>query len=171
MRIPKWFQNYFYEWILKVEGEYVNDKRDAGGETKYGISKKQYPKENIKKLTKQRAIELYYRDYYLNFKLNELPQSLSLALMDFYINTSSKNVNRSLQRTINYYGKNLKVDGVVGRKTRTALTDVLGSAGIKNFTRQLITERELFYTRLKSFKYYGKGWIRRAIRLRRYLNL
>ena len=43
------------EVVLKHEGGYVNDPDDPGGETKYGISKKAYPDEDIKELTIERA--------------------------------------------------------------------------------------------------------------------
>ena len=35
-------------FILDHEGGYVDDKTDPGGETKFGISKRQYPNLNIK---------------------------------------------------------------------------------------------------------------------------
>ena len=41
--------------VLAHEGGYVNDPDDPGGETKYGISKKAYPKIDIKNLTKEEA--------------------------------------------------------------------------------------------------------------------
>ena len=43
------------EVVLEHEGGYVNDPADAGGETRYGISKRAYPDENIKELTVDRA--------------------------------------------------------------------------------------------------------------------
>lgn len=56
------------EFTLKWEGGYVDDKDDKGGETKYGISKKSYPNENIKDLTIARAKEIYERDYWNPFE-------------------------------------------------------------------------------------------------------
>ena len=35
------------EQVLEHEGGYVDDPTDSGGETKYGISKKAYPDEDI----------------------------------------------------------------------------------------------------------------------------
>jgi len=46
-------------FVLKWEGGYVNDPRDSGGETKFGISKKAYPNLDIKNLTQQQAGEIY----------------------------------------------------------------------------------------------------------------
>jgi len=51
-------------FTLSVEGGYVNDKNDPGKETKYGISKKSYPKLDINGLTIEQAKEIYKRDYW-----------------------------------------------------------------------------------------------------------
>jgi len=52
-----------FERLLGLEGAYVNDPRDAGGETKYGISRRSYPGEIIRTMTIERAKEIYLRDY------------------------------------------------------------------------------------------------------------
>ena len=58
-----------------LDDGYVWDKDDPGGETKYGISKKAYPKVDIKLLTLDGACDIFYRDYWpiaasLDFPLN-----------------------------------------------------------------------------------------------------
>lgn len=50
--------------ILKAEGGFVNDPRDPGGATKYGISSRSYPDEDIPNMTISRAGEIFKRDYY-----------------------------------------------------------------------------------------------------------
>ncbi|WP_425526518.1 glycosyl hydrolase 108 family protein [Xanthomonas oryzae] len=50
--------------MLSHEGGYVNDPRDPGGETQWGISKRAYPELNIRALTRDQAIEIYRRDYW-----------------------------------------------------------------------------------------------------------
>ena len=51
-----------FEKLIGHEGGYVNDARDPGGETKYGISKRAYPDEDIAGLTLERAKQIYRRD-------------------------------------------------------------------------------------------------------------
>ena len=40
-----------FERVIGHEGGYVNDPRDPGGETKYGISRRAYPGEDIAGMT------------------------------------------------------------------------------------------------------------------------
>ena len=54
------------------EGGYVDDPQDPGGETKYGISKRSYPNEDIKNLTRDKAIEIYYRDFWQLYDLDKI---------------------------------------------------------------------------------------------------
>ena len=56
------FKKAFKE-IIGIEGGYVNNSNDKGGETKFGISKKAYPHLDIKKLTLKDAENIYYNDY------------------------------------------------------------------------------------------------------------
>ncbi len=62
--------------IDKNEGGYVNDPRDKGGETKYGIAKKYHPNIDIKNLTKEQAADIYYNEYFV-----KLPKIVDLNLM------------------------------------------------------------------------------------------
>ena len=48
--------------VLEHEGGYVNDPKDLGGETNFGITKRWYPDLDIKNLTKEDAIEIYKKD-------------------------------------------------------------------------------------------------------------
>jgi lysozyme family protein len=69
-------------FILRLEGGYVNNTNDKGGETKYGISKASYPELDIKNLTEAQATEIYYTHYWLRSKADRIPD-LKLALIHF----------------------------------------------------------------------------------------
>lgn len=49
---------------IQLEGGYVNDPDDPGGETKFGISKRAFPHVDIASLTKEQAAELYKDKYW-----------------------------------------------------------------------------------------------------------
>ena len=56
------------EVVLHHEGGYVNDPKDPGGETNYGISKRAYPDVDIKNLTEDGAKDIYRRDYWEKYR-------------------------------------------------------------------------------------------------------
>jgi ribosomal protein L30/L7E len=77
--------NRFYDSLkfsMKWEGGYVNDPKDSGGETKWGISKLSYPDEDIPNLTPQRAAEIYYEDYWQKSGANFLSYPLCAVVFD-----------------------------------------------------------------------------------------
>lgn len=57
---------FVYKWEVgnRPNGGYTNDPDDAGGETKWGISKRANPDLDIKNLTKEQATERYRQKYW-----------------------------------------------------------------------------------------------------------
>lgn len=54
----------FMPFIFEAEGEtYENDPKDPGGETKYGIDKRSHPSVDIKSLTKDQAMAIYWDEW------------------------------------------------------------------------------------------------------------
>jgi lysozyme family protein len=78
------------KFTSKWEGGYVNDPQDPGGETKYGISKRAYPKEDIKNLTIDRAYELYKRDYWDKCGCDNYDFPLACSVFDAAVNCGVK---------------------------------------------------------------------------------
>ncbi len=73
-------------FVLKWEGGYVNDPRDPGGETKYGISKRAHPSVDICALTEDAAKEIYRKDYWLKAGCDKLEWPLCLVHFDTAVN-------------------------------------------------------------------------------------
>lgn len=68
-------------FTLQNEGELCSVEGDAGGLTKYGISKRSYPHLDIANLTKEKAAEIYRRDFWPPIKtFPERLRSKSLTL-------------------------------------------------------------------------------------------
>jgi len=106
------------EQVIESEGGYVNDPTDRGGETKYGISKKAYPKEDIKALTIDRAKELYYLHYWKPSKSYLVPPALQHVYFDMAVNFGLRGAGKVLQKAINgKYKGAVVVDGRVGPNT------------------------------------------------------
>ena len=89
------------KFTLKWEGGYVNDPDDPGGETKWGISKRAYPTEDILNLTPERAASLYHRDYWLLSGCDKLPFPYSTVVFDTAVNlgvTRTRNLHEKIHR-------------------------------------------------------------------------
>ena len=74
------------KFTLKWEGGYVNDPKDPGGETKWGISKRAYPSLDIKGITPEQAAEIYARDYWDHCGCDSLGWPLSAVAFDTGVN-------------------------------------------------------------------------------------
>lgn len=75
-----------WEWGDRSDGGYTNDPRDPGGETKYGISKRAHPNEDIKNLTPERALVIYQNEYWLPIGGDNLPIPACVVAFDSAVN-------------------------------------------------------------------------------------
>jgi Glycosyl hydrolase 108 len=82
---PEAFQKAI-DFTLPSEGGYSNDPNDPGGETNFGISKRAHPTLDIKSLTREQAIAIYYNDYWLAAGCGAFPLALSVAYFDTAVN-------------------------------------------------------------------------------------
>lgn len=140
----------------RIEGGYVNDPRDPGGETKFGISKRSYPREYIRALTRDRAIELYKRDYWDACRCDELPPRLAVAVFDAAVNQGVGAATLLLQRSLR-----VAADGKIGPITLKAARDAdQGEAVLELLGWRL--HRYAFTTNAST---YMRGWANRVLRL------
>lgn len=149
------FDNVMTE-IFAHEGGYVNHPSDPGGETRYGISKRSYPKEDIKRLTRTRAKFLYMVDFWEPIKGDQLPDGVDLVTMDASVNSGKARGIRWLQTAAGM--PKPKVDGIMGSKTLAAVT---GNDSIELIKRACAI-RVGFLRGLKTWGTFGKGWSRRV---------
>lgn len=145
--------------VIGREGGYVNHKDDPGSETNMGISIRSHPDEDIKNLTKGRARDIYYVDYWVPSKVTKLPEKIQETFFDMVVNMGQRRAVKILQEACNSKGRKLKVDGLIGRKT-IAASKVIDDSRLKVF-------RILFYTdlirRKPKLKVFIVGWVRRAM--------
>jgi lysozyme family protein len=58
------FKDIIMPWIFKWEGKsYENDPDDPGGATKFGIDQRSHPDVDIKNLTEEQALEIYWNEF------------------------------------------------------------------------------------------------------------
>ena len=75
-----------HEWGNREDGAYTNNPADPGGETKYGISKRQYPQLDIRNLTLADAMGLYHRDYWTPAGAASMDFPIGMTMFDTTVN-------------------------------------------------------------------------------------
>lgn len=143
--------------LIGHEGGYVNDPRDPGGETKFGISKRSYPDVNIATLTEDAAKAIYYRDFWK--PLGDAHPAIKFQMFDFAVNSGINTAIRKLQASIG-----VADDGHWGPLSAAALNAMDVSDVIMRFT----AERLDFWRKLSTWPTYGSGWAGRAATNLRY---
>jgi lysozyme family protein len=149
----------FFNRLMKYEGGYVNDPDDPGGETKFGISKRAFPDEDIANLSEGRAMQIYYEDYYKKVNADKLPERIAWQVFDFGVNAGVARSARMVQRLVGAYP-----DGKIG-PTTIALVNrykeefplhiLFMSARIRHYLD--LTEKNI-----RNMKYL-RGWLLRAL--------
>jgi lysozyme family protein len=147
--------NTAFDRLLAHEGGYVNDPRDAGGETRFGISARAYPQENIAGMTIERAREIYRRDYWGPMQCEQMPAALRFELFDMAVNMGRFKAVTLLQDAVGAAD-----DGILGPDTLRRLQ----GADPQWILRRLQGARLDAYTRAKSWPVFGTGWVRRVAR-------
>ena len=112
------------ETILHHEGGYVNDPKDPGGETNFGVAKRSHPDVDIKNLTKDGAKEIYKEHYWDKNKVESLSEELRHIYFDMCVNQGRGRAVKILQRAANAKGAGLKVDGGMGPNTLNAIQNI-----------------------------------------------
>jgi len=140
--------------VLSHEGGYVNDPRDPGGETNWGISKRSYPNVSIKELTRDQAVIIYYRDFWTKAHCEDLSDGAGYQLMDSAVNSGIAQSIRFMQRAVG-----VADDGYYGSVTLGAVRNTSETDFIMLFS----AERLDFMTKLKGWETFGRGWARRIV--------
>lgn len=130
------------EDVLNAEGGYVNDARDAGGETNWGITiataraagysgaMRDLPRDFAKAIYRRRYVEAPGFGAIMG-----ISPSIAAELVDTGVNMGPAVASRFLQRVLNALNRNgrdwpdLAVDGIVGPGTIKALRAALSVRG------------------------------------------
>jgi lysozyme family protein len=153
--------------ILEAEGGFVNDPRDRGNATNFGITLatlsvargRAATVEDVKDLTADEARTIYRDRYILRPGFGNLPEPLRTEVVDHGVLSGTATATRDLQLAVG-----VVVDGVLGPVTRAAVE----AADIQALTLRLIRERTLRLAQIvianPSQIAFLRGWLRRALR-------
>lgn len=166
--------------IIIVEGGYVNDPADSGGETNFGVTvavarEAGYAGE-MYKMPREVAFRIYavrYWDAVRGNQLAELSEQVAKEVVDTSINMGPHRAGVFLQRTLNalnlrgsVYG-DLVVDGNIGPATLSALGLYLGSRKERILVKGLNCLQGAFYIELtekrEKDERFVHGWLDRRV--------
>lgn len=102
-------------WVIDVAEGGAKLVTDQGGPTRYGISQRVYPGEDIEHLARARAEALYLRDYWEPIQGDALPGALALVVFDAAVNQGVVRAVRLLQGCLG-----VATDGIMGPETLAA---------------------------------------------------
>jgi lysozyme family protein len=131
-------------WPEDQSGQYSNDPDDPGGETKWGIDKRSSPDQDIKNLTLEKALQIYYTQYWqANGCENMYPDN---GLAEVYMNAC---VNCGAKRAVYWL------------------------FGVANNPSLFLDRQETYYKNLADenahLSKYLKGWLNRTSDLRTWI--
>lgn len=145
-----------FDRLLGHEGGFVDDPRDPGGATNFGITQAVARAEGyagpMRDLPVAKAKDIYRARYWAPVRADELPDSVRFDVFDAAVNHGASQSAKWLQRAVG-----TQPDGVIGAVTVAAARAAgpLIAAAFNGYRLQ-------FYTDLGTWPTFGKGWARRV---------
>jgi len=149
--------------LIKSEGGFVNNPKDPGGATNWGVTKAVWEAwvkhpvtvDDMKKLTQEEVKPLYYEKYLKPVKGDELPIGVDFLVFSFGVNAGVGRAVKTLQTSLGTVA-----DGAIGQNTMKKIQEADSKTLIENFSNAKIS----FYKSLSTFPTFGKGWLNRVER-------
>ncbi len=129
--------------------------------TNWGLSAAAFPTLNIRSITREQAIGIYFALYWQKAACSAVPAPLALLVMDAAVNNGVGRAVRWLQAACGAVP-----DGLFGTASLRALTAALASpTGLASVCTEFQSQRLVFMAALATWRVFGLGWARRLIRL------
>lgn len=146
-----------FERVIGVEGGYVNDPRDPGGETIYGITKRDHPDLWVDGPPSLDAAKARYKSQYWDkVRGDDLPWPINVLVFDAAVNQGAGPAIVMLQKALR-----VAQDGILGRQTLSAVA----KADLADLTPRYMAHRALRYYGTRNFDRFGEGWLWRLFHL------
>jgi lysozyme family protein len=141
-----------FDLLIGHEGGLSDNPADKGGLTKYGVSQRSYPNEDIRSLTLDRAKAIYLRDFWAPAGCESVPDAIRFDLFDTAVNSGIKTAVKCLQTAAG-----ATPDGILGPQTLRAVAAMDGARLSARFNGA----RLQFMTSLGGWASFGRGWANR----------
>lgn len=166
--------------IIRVEGGYVNDPADSGGETNFGITEAVARAHGYNgpmvNMPRDVAFDIYVAKYWDAVKGDQLVGLSTVVaeeVVDTSVNMGPGRAGKFLQRALNVLNNrsdlyaDLKVDGTIGNATLTALAAYLEERSEIPLARALNCLQGSFYIELaerrEKDERFVYGWLRNRV--------
>jgi lysozyme family protein len=150
--------------VLQHEDDsFTDDPEDRGGATKFGVSARSNPGVDIRGLTREAAIEIYWTKYWRGQRYDELPIPIGTKTFDIAVNMGKRAGVLCLQRALLACGKRVDIDGILGPKTCQAASEVPGAALLAALRSEAAGEYRVILARGDADQTrFQSGWMNRA---------
>lgn len=142
--------------VLEHEGGFVDHPDDPGGATNFGITERTARSfgytGDMRELPLEVAVDIYKRLYWDTISADEMPFAVAFQVFDGAVNHGISRSVMWLQEIVS-----ATPDGVVGPQT----LNLINSDSESDIVFLYNSERIQFYTGLKTFNAFGRGWMRR----------
>lgn len=162
--------------VFAVEGGYVNNPQDPGGETKHGVTKAVATAHGytgpMRDLSQEKAHEIYFTDYIQKpgfLPIVELSKGVGHKLIDAGVNAGPQRPSRWLQIALNSVNrdqkdyKDIPVDGKIGPGTVKAYSSLVQVRGRIQACRIVIklldAQQAMHYMSLTNLETFTPGWV------------
>ena len=138
--------------VLTAEGGYSNDPLDPGGETIFGVTRREFPNfngGNFKTATREQAAALYKTEFWDACHCDVMPPVLAFQALDFAVNSGVGTAIRKLQ-----HAAGVADDGHWGPVTQAAVLRI--NPGVLTFN--FLADRLDYMRVLNNWPHAGKGW-------------
>jgi len=139
------------------------DPRDPGGATWCGLTQKSYdawrfqrklPLQGVRKASDDEIRAIFHDEYWAQARCDDCFAGLDLVQFDSAINEGPAQATKILQRALG-----VAADGVFGLETLYALQ---GAYREEELIRKVCELRFSFWRGLRTFRYFGQGWMARG---------
>lgn len=153
---------------LKFEGGKDDDPIDPGGRTNQGVIQREFsgwlrkngkPNRDVFTMTDDERDAIYWENYGVKIRFNELPPGVDVIVLDGAINSGPSQSVKWVQRALG-----LSPDGTLGNVTMQAILDYPDH---DDLIAKVLERRLAFLQSLKTFYHFGKGWTSRVNQLKR----
>lgn len=147
--------------VLQCEGGNDDDPHDPGGRTSRGITQReydeycalnQYDKRDVWQASDTEIKNIYENSYWLPY-CPALPRGVDYLFFDMSVLQGIHEAAVLLQR-----GLGVTDDGHLGIVTRAALQRF----PVASLIQEISEERRTFFENLRTFRWFGKGWLARV---------